>query len=116
LTELTSVQLSEWEAYDRLDPLGTWREDFRLAYLCSLVTNLVISTHGKTGAKHTLPTDFMLDWDLEKKKGVVKQQTVEQMKEVLFEIAKTHNKKLKVLDNITPPKRFPVGIGKTKGL
>jgi hypothetical protein len=58
----------------------------------------------------------MLDWDFEKKKGEPKQQSVEEMKEILIEIVEAHNRKIKVLDNTTPPKRFPVGIGKTKGL
>jgi hypothetical protein len=66
MNEITSEQFSEWEAYDRLDPIGKWREDFRLAYLCSMVTNLVISVHGKKGTKMTSPIDFMLDWDMTK--------------------------------------------------
>jgi hypothetical protein len=75
---------------------------------------LVISTHGKTGVKHTLPIDFMLEWDLDGKSIEPKQQTVEQMKEILLGIAETQNKRVKILDNTTPPRRFPPG--KTKGL
>lgn len=85
-----------------------------MAYLSALIVNLAISVHGKTGAKHVSPMDFMLEWDLEKREGKMKQQTVEEMKEVLIGITKTHNRRLNVLDNITPPKRFPPG--KTKGL
>jgi hypothetical protein len=92
LDQLTSKQLSEWEAYDRIDPIGTWREDFRLAYLSSLITNLTISVHGKKGAQHTSPMDFMLDWTGEKKIG--KKQSVEEMKAVLMSLANTQNQKV----------------------
>ena len=92
MDQLTSVQYSEWEAYDRLDPLGSWREDFRLAYMSALITNLVISVHGKKGTKHTNPMDFMLDWDVTKVTEV-KKQSPEDMKELLKSIAQGVNKK-----------------------
>jgi hypothetical protein len=49
LDELTSVQLSEWEAYDRLEPIGTWWQDYRIAYLCSFFTNVVNQLYHKDG-------------------------------------------------------------------
>jgi hypothetical protein len=93
LEVLTSRQLSEWEAYDRIDPTGEWREDFRMAYLASLVTNLTISVHGKKGAKHTEVTDFMPDWSGEKLHEP-KKQSAEEMKEMLLGIAAAQNKKV----------------------
>ena len=110
LEVLTSKQLSEWEAYDRLDPIGNWRDDFRLAYLSSLLTNLTISVHGKKGAQSTNPMDFMLDWDLSKVKEP-KRQSVEEMKAVLRGIADHQNRKVereKGRVDLTnrPPKRF----------
>jgi hypothetical protein len=92
LDELTSVQISEWEAYDRIDPIGTWRDDFRMAFMSSLVTNLVISVHGKKNAKHTNVMDFMPKWD---DSGVkeVKKQSAEDIKKALMEIANAQNKK-----------------------
>lgn len=101
LDQLTSKQLSEWEAYDRLDPIGSWREDFRMAYLSSLITNLTISVHGKKGAKTTTPMEFMPEWDRE---GVIhepKKQSVEEMKAIMMGIAKNQNKKVVVRNN--PP-------------
>jgi len=100
LNYLTSTQFSEWEAYDRLDPIGTWREDFRLAYLSSLVTNLTISVHGKKGAKHTTPMDFMLDWTGTTKEP--KKQSVEEMKEILMAFAKRQNKSV-AKKRVSPP-------------
>ena len=110
LEVLTSKQLSEWEAYDRLDPIGAWRDDFRLAYLSSLLTNLTISVHGKKGTQSTNPMDFMLDWDLGKVKEP-KKQTTEEMKAVLMGLAKHQNRKVEREKNridLTnrPPKRF----------
>jgi hypothetical protein len=95
LDHLTSVQLSEWEAYDRLDPIGTWREDFRMAYVSSLITNLAISIHGKKGTKPMNIMDFMPKWDSQEPENtVVKQQSVEEMKKALLQIAQAQNKKV----------------------
>ncbi len=110
LDYLTAFQISEWEAYDRIDPLGTWMENYRLAYLSSLLTNLTISTHGKKGAKFTTPMDFMLDWDLGKDKPI-KQQSAEEMKEILLGLADTINKdskKQRLMEDLNkrPPRRF----------
>ena len=99
MDSLTSRQLSEWEAYDRLDPIGTWRDDFRLAYLSSLITNIAISIHGKKGAKHTTPMDFMLDWDVKEKK--INVQSVEEQKRILMDLFEVHNKR--VAGRVTPP-------------
>lgn len=85
--------MSEWEAYDRMDPIGTWREDFRMAYLSSLITNLTISVHGKKGAKQTTIMDFMPKWDSLGDEKEVKVQSVEDMKKALLEIAGAQNKK-----------------------
>jgi hypothetical protein len=104
LDQITSRELSEWEAYDRLDPIGSWREDFRMAYLSSLITNLTISVHGKKGAKHTEVVDFMPDWSGEKA-NEPKKQTVEQMKEMLLGIAQAQNKKVMMEKKSTVPKQ-----------
>ena len=91
---MTSEQLSEWEAYDRLDPIGTWREDFRMAYMASLITNIARSIHGKQGVKMTTLDDFMPDWAGERQEAEQKKQSVEEMKNLLLSIASSQNKKL----------------------
>jgi len=94
---LTSEQLSEWEAYDRLDPIGSWREDYRLAYLSALVTNIAISMNVKKGTTPELksPIDFMLNFDVTNKEEVkeVTQQSVEEMKNAVLGINKAFTKK-----------------------
>lgn len=95
MDQLTSTQLSEWEAYDKIDPIGTWREDFRMAYICSVISNLAISIHGKRGAKGRTAIDFMPEWDKVETEPV--KQSVEEMKAVLLEVFK-------------PKKRVPTTI------
>lgn len=81
-------------AYDKIDPIGTWREDFRTAELISLIVNIVSKLYAKKGhtPKDTNPIDFMPDWIGEKEEE--QGQTTEQMKEILLAFAATHNKKV----------------------
>jgi hypothetical protein len=57
--ELTSHQIAEWIAYDRLEPFGEPRADLRNAILCRLVASLVSTK------EHPAPAikDFMPDFD-----------------------------------------------------
>jgi hypothetical protein len=102
LDQLTSRQISEWEAYDRIDPIGTWREDFRLAKIESLITNIVQQLYAKKGSKPaiTSPIDFMVDWTGDKV-AEPKKQSTQEMKDILLGIASSQNKKVKGLDR--PP-------------
>jgi len=92
---LTSRQISEWEAYDRIDPIGSWRDDFRLAKVESLITNIVQQLYAKKGSKPVLttPLDFMVDWTGDKSYEP-KKQSVEEMKAVMMGIANAQNKKV----------------------
>lgn len=99
---MTSYQISEWEAYDRIDPIGTWRDDFRMAFIASVITNCFIGAYGKKGAKGTTPEDFMPDWTGDGKEP--KQQTVEEMEKILLSIAGSQNKKVEREKGIHPPK------------
>jgi hypothetical protein len=96
LDQLTSSQISEWEAYDRLDPIGTWRTEFAFARLSALIMNIVNKLYQKKGSTYTPvePFDFMPNWSGEMKKTEIK-QTVEEQKEQLLRIFKAQNKKLK---------------------
>jgi len=83
--------LAEWEAYDRLDPIGEWRDDFRMAELASLILNIAIRWGaGKKQVKLTEITDFMPQWDVTAPKGI-KQQSVEEMKQVFKDIMQAQN-------------------------
>ena len=103
---LTSDQLSEWEAYDRLDPIGTWREDYRMAYIAAILTNLTIAVHGKKGAKQAELRSFMPNWSGEEEYKAP--QSVEEMKEVfkaIVQASKEAQKKNEILKKKqhTPP-------------
>jgi hypothetical protein len=102
LKSLTAKQLAEWEEYSKIDPIGKWREDYRLAYLAMLITNLTIQVHGKRGAQLAKFEDFLLEWDSEGTKTTsTKQQSVEDMRSVLMSLAASQNKKVRK----TPPKK-----------
>lgn len=64
-----------------------------MAFMSSLVTNLVISVHGKKGTKQTGIMDFMPKWDGLGDEKEVKKQSTEDMKKALMEIATAQNKK-----------------------
>jgi len=88
---LTLKQLQEWEAMDRIDPIGSWRDDFRMSILASTVTNLAIGIHGKKDTKPSTPAEFMPDWVGEPVE--VKKQSPQEMKAILLSLTKHQNKK-----------------------
>jgi len=96
LGQLTSNQISEWEAYDRIDPIGTWRDDFRMAKLAALIQNLVIQLYSKKGTTPKLRNilDEMPDWTGDNAEAMNKKQSVEEMKTILLSIAATQNRKV----------------------
>jgi len=93
LSKLTASQLAEWQAYATLEPFETEKSDYKMAFLSSLLTNLVIRTMGKKGAKLTSITDFEFKWDPEESMGGKPQQSIEQMKEVFQSLASASKKK-----------------------
>ena len=123
LDQLTSRQLSEWEAYDRLDPIGEWRVDFRMASLEAFISNIVTKIWGEKGSKLSTPLDFMTEWDKEKLDEEVKdaedtfmswtdhgwvertKQSTEQMKQMMLTIAKAQNTKQRQLRTDPPRKK-----------
>jgi len=86
LMSMTSSQLSEWFAYDQLDPVGEFRGDVRNAQFMSLIVNLFKARFGKKNAKTAKPIDFMPDWGREDKQQK-SYQSVDEMKEQIKSIA-----------------------------
>lgn len=94
LEQLNSEQLSEWEAYDRLEPIGGQQDDYRTALLCSVITNIAIAAWGKKGSKPTTMDEFLFQWGAEEQTDVApKKQSVDEMKTILQSIASQHRKK-----------------------
>lgn len=95
MEQLTSAQFSEWEAYDKIDPIGSWREDFRMANLAALITNIANSLYGEKGKTKTVtPLDFMPDWAGDKKKKQQQKPDHERFKQILMGVAAAQNKKV----------------------
>lgn len=95
LDEITSDELSEWEAFDRIEGIGDWKEDYRLAFLSSLFVNVNRRIHDKKGSKMTTPEDFLITWGadrLQKEDNATQQQSMEEMKNILFSMASKQKK------------------------
>lgn len=90
MDHLTLEQIQEWEAYDKIDPIGKWRDELGWASLEAQFTNLMTWAHGKRATKHTA-LDFMPEWDRSIPEIAI--QSVDDMKKALKDIAKVQNKK-----------------------
>jgi len=92
LADLDSRQMAEWEAYNRLQPIGAKRLDFYFAYAMMQMTNLTISVYGKKGARQTKFDDFYPNWTGEKEEKVM---SVEEQKAFWKAFAERHNKRVR---------------------
>jgi hypothetical protein len=116
LSQITSAQLSEWEAYDRLDPIGSWRQDFNHASLISKITNIANAIYCEKDKKPVVTNagDFMPIWDKEERKRLeikrekeqVEIQSAEDMKSFLMSFTKVHNERIE-RKSIPPIRRKP---------
>ena len=109
LDQLNSYQISEWEAFNMLSPIGDERADLHMAILATTLFNLFVDIYAKKGTKHRELIDYMPNWSGEE---VEKKQSVEEMKNFLLEFAKGHNEKLrkrkeKVKAVVVPQKEKP---------
>ncbi len=57
----------EWEAYDRLEPIGEKRGDYRTALLCMHIENLAKAGWGGKNIEFSTINDFLklMEWDKE---------------------------------------------------
>jgi hypothetical protein len=101
LEQLTAFQIGEWEAFNKLEPIGLWVDDYKWATLMAHITNMLTWAHAKRGTKYTAE-DFMPNWTGEEKP--VKTQSWQEMKEFLLGFAKAHNKKVGIQSKQPSPK------------
>lgn len=100
--------MADWYAFDKLEPIGEHRDDFRTSYLAAVITNLAISIHGKKGSKQKQIKDFLLEWDVGKPKGT---QSPEEIKNLFMGIAQMNKKKEEEDKKKKRDKtRLPVGL------
>ena len=80
MDEISSAELTEWIAYDMIDPIGDERADLRAGIIASTVIRAACP---KADVK---PIDFMPDFDglREKRKQKKPRQTVEEMQRQLM--------------------------------
>lgn len=59
LNNLDSHELTEWIAYDMIEPIGPWRDDLRAGVIASTIANIFRAKH-----QHPLrPTDFIPEFN-----------------------------------------------------
>ena len=96
--------------YDRLEPIGEDRGDFRMASLSATIVNIVRKLYGKTGVEMVSPSVFMPEWDrdFDEEETQVPKQSVEQMKKILETIADVQNRRIKKEKRLhnNPPRKF----------
>ena len=90
---MTSEQLTEWEAYDRLDPVGKWRDELGWASLSSLIVNMakeILHDPKKGKPEFVNPNDFLIKWGSveEEQKPEPKKQSIEEMQQMMYIIAR----------------------------
>lgn len=56
LEEIGNDELVEWQAYDRIDPFGSWRGDVQAGIVASVIVNALRGKNGQAAK----PTDFVL--------------------------------------------------------
>lgn len=79
-------------AYDQIEPIGEHRQDYRIATLCSVITNLFLAE--TKNPKYTSTEDYLFHWDVKGYKlKPKKKQTMKDMKNIMLAIAKDHNRK-----------------------
>lgn len=80
--------MTEWIAYAELEPFGTGIEDQRMGMICSTIMNAFISVYSQSkNPKWYAPNDFIPEYGKEQEVIEKKQQSVEEMKDVLMAIA-----------------------------
>lgn len=99
--------MSEWEAYNLIEPVGELRGDLRIAQLTSMVYNMASAFGGKTSRRHiSKPGDFM-HFFKDEFKTEEQDQSVDEMKATLMGVASSINEKMKRTSpkKLLPPKK-----------
>lgn len=84
--------MDEWEAFNRIQPIGARRMDVYFSQLMTAIYNIAIGFSGSKTAKQFKPEDFLPNWT-----GVVDEPEVmgaDAMKQFWVEFAETHNKQV----------------------
>lgn len=72
LAEIDSRELTEWAAYELVEPFGPWREDLRSGIVASTIANTM---RGK-GARPFTPDDFMPEFGGQQQEVMSSEETI----------------------------------------
>lgn len=84
---MTVEQMEDVRAYDSIEPIGGYREDYRIAYVCLMLHNLIQAQRGDGKWQSATLDDFML-WPATKRKKKRRKevQSVEEQKAILLSL------------------------------
>lgn len=81
--------MSDVVAYDRIEPIGEIRADYRAAQVCLLLHNLIQMQRGDGKWTKATIQDFMLFGPKISSKPMDKPQPVEDMRTIMFALARS---------------------------
>jgi hypothetical protein len=84
---MDSAEFGDWIAYDSLDPIGRWRDDFHAALIASTILN---TTRTKKSDKVYVAKDFMPQWD---KQPETPEQRIKRMQHNAMALAAYYGRK-----------------------
>ncbi|MFH1619217.1 MAG: DUF4035 domain-containing protein [bacterium] len=83
LSRMPSYELTEWMAYDKIDPFGQERADLRNGVLCALIANRFEMLGKKGRRRRYKPADFMPKFGKERDSSETMLQKVKQLNAML---------------------------------
>jgi hypothetical protein len=101
LEYLTSEQISEWEAFNELEPIGDVRQDIHNANLIAWIVNtarcMVPRKRGSPPPKMMAPAEALLKWyeDDDQRDIPQAKQPMQEMKNILLRMARDSKGKLR---------------------
>ena len=94
LEKLTAKQITEWEAFNRIQPIGSRRMDFYFAQIMTSLHNIAIGFSGSKNIKQFTLEDFVPNWTGIEEEEQVVVMSAEKMKQFFVEFAEIHNKQV----------------------
>jgi len=90
---MTLEQITDVMAYDRIEPIGGYREDYRFAQVCLLLHNQIQQQRGDGKWRTATLQDFMLWGPKGKSESGDKPQSVEEQKAIMLSLASPKKEK-----------------------
>ena len=107
MNDLTASQLAEWEAYNTLEPVGDYRQDYMMAQLTSIFYNFASSFGSKDGRRKIAKIPDFIPWMEQPEEKREDQSLVEMKKSILSIVPKldkeTKDKSVKLKPKFPKP-------------